>query len=186
MEIKIKQEKSIALLGNLSVLTIENLMQLVGHAGLYGELQIKTPTNSATLFVQNGHLIYSYLEKNPVKIGQRLIQGNYITSEQLQDCLYLFRSEPSQPRLGRVLVEKGYIDQDDLEKVHKEQSKAAFFEVLSWKKGSFAFYVKAIPRNEDIFLQERIDHLTLAGVFQSDELNNLSNEGIHTSHSYSH
>lgn len=176
MKLKFKQKNAIAFQGDLSVVTIENLMQLLGHAGLYGELQIKTSNNSAVLFVHKGTLIYSYLEKNPMKIGQRLIQGNYISNEQLRACLSPFWNKSSRPRIGKILVEKGYIRQKDLEKVHKEQSKAVFFEILSWKKGSFAFLVKRISKNEDIFLQERIDHLTLEGVFHVDELANPSDE----------
>ena len=175
MEIHCNQQNAIALQGDLSVVTIENLMQLVGHAGLYGELQITTPTNFAILFVNRGTLIYSYLKNNPLKIGQRLIQGNYITSEQLQDCLFLYQHGSSQLRIGKLLVEKNYLKQEDLEKVHKEQSKAIFFEILSWQKGSFAFLVKRIPQGEDIFLQERIDHLTLEGIFHVDELTSSDN-----------
>ncbi len=169
MKIKSNQESAIAFQGDLSVVTIENLMQLIGHAGLHGELQITTSTNSAVIFVHEGTLIYSYLENNPVKIGQQLIQGNYISSEQLQDCLCLCRNESSHPRIGKILVEKNYLEQEDLEKVYKEQCKAVFFEILSWKKGSFSFFVKRISRSEDIFLQERIDYLTLEGVVQADE-----------------
>ena len=56
MKLKFKQKNAIALQGDLSVVTIENLMQLLGHAGLHGELQIKTTNNSAVLFVHKGTL----------------------------------------------------------------------------------------------------------------------------------
>ena len=165
-----KQKNAVAFQGDLSVVTIENLMQLVGHASLYGELQLTTPTNSAVFFVNNGSLVYSYLDKNPMKLGQRLIQGGLITSEHLQECLSLYRRELSRPKIGKILVEKKYLQQEDLEKVVKEQSKAIFFEALSWKQGFFAFLLKRIPKGEDIFLDERIDHLTLEGVLHLDEL----------------
>lgn len=170
MNITFKQKNTVALQGDLSIVTIENLMQLMGHAGLYGELQIQTPTNSALLFVESGTLIYSYIKNTPMKIGQRLIQGNYVTSEQLQDCLSLYRDTSSRPRIGKILVEKKYLKQEDLEKVYKEQAKDNFFKILSWQTGSFAFVVKRLSKSEDIFLQERIDHLTLAGVCHADEL----------------
>jgi len=172
MNIPLKQKKTVALQGDLSIVTIENLMQLMGHAGLYGELQIQTPTNSALLFVERGTLIYSYIKNTPMKIGQRLVQGNYVTSEQLQDCLSLSRNNSSRSRVGRVLVAKKYLRQEDLEKVYKEQARDNFFEILSWQTGSFAFVVKRLSKNEDISLQKRIDHLTLEGVCHADELAN--------------
>lgn len=156
--------------GDLSVITIENLMQLVGHASLSGELQLTTPSNSAVFFVHKGTLVYGYLENNPMKIGQILIQENYITSEHLQECLSQYKRESPRPKIGKILVEKGYLQQDDLEKAIKEQIKIIFFEVLSWKEGSFTFSIKDIPSGEGIFLEERIDHLILAGIIHLDNL----------------
>jgi hypothetical protein len=156
--------------GDLSVITIENLMQLVGHASLSGELQLTTPSNSAVFFVHKGTLVYGYLENNPMKIGQILIQENYITSEHLQECLSQYKRESPRPKIGKILVEKGYLQQDDLVKAIKEQIKAIFFEVLSWKEGSFTFSIKDIPSGEGIFLEERIDHLILAGIIHLDNL----------------
>ena len=172
MNITVKQKNSVALQGDLSIVTIENLMQFIGHADLYGELQIQTPTNSALLFVKRGRLIYSYIKNTPMKIGQRLIRGNYVTSEQLQDCLSLYRNNSSRSRIGKRLVAKKYLQQEDLEKVYKEQTRDNFFEILSWQTGSFAFVVKRLSKNEDISLQKRIDHLTLEGVCRADELAN--------------
>jgi hypothetical protein len=156
--------------GDLSVITIENLMQLVGHASLSGELQLTTPSNSAVFFVHKGTLVYGYLENNPMKIGQILIQENYITSEHLQECLAQYKRESPRPKIGKILVGKGYLQQDDLVKAIKEQIKAIFFEVLSWKEGSFTFSIKDIPSGEGIFLEERIDHLILAGIIHLDNL----------------
>ena len=156
--------------GDLSVITIENLMQLVGHASLSGELQLTTPNNSAVFFVHKGTLVYGYLENNPMKIGQILIQENYITSEHLQECLSQYKKESPRPKIGKILVEKGYLQQDDLKKAIKEQIKAIFFEVLSWKEGSFTFSIKKIPSGEGIYLEERIDHLILEGIIHLDNL----------------
>lgn len=176
MKLNFKQKNVYALQGDLSVVAIENLMQFIGQAELYGELQIKTDNNSAVLFVYKGTLIYCYLKNNPLKIGQYLTLKNYISNEQLKTCLSMYENEVPRPRIGRILVEKGYLQVKDLKKVHKAQGKASFFEILSWKRGSFAFLVKRIPPDEDILLQERIDHLTLEGVLRVDEQSDSSNE----------
>ena len=163
------RKKMPAFQGDLSVITIDNLMQLVSHAALSGELQLTTPTNSAVFFVHKGTLVFSHLEKNPMRIGEKLIEEKYITSENLQECLSLYRRKSPKPRVGNILVEKGYLQQEDLEKAIKEQIKDIFFEVLSWKAGSFSFSIKKIPHGEGIFLEERIDHLILQGFIQLDQ-----------------
>ena len=143
--------------GDLSVITIENLMQLVSHAALSGELQLVTPVNSAIFFVHQGSLVYGYLEENPLRIGKRLEQGNYIANTDLQKCISQYQGQSPQPKIGSILVEKDYLQQADLEKVIKEQIKDIFFEVLSWKEGSFSFLIKEIPDNDGIFLEDRLD-----------------------------
>lgn len=150
--------------GDLSIITIENLMQLVSHAALSGELQLSTPGNSAIFYVHQGILVYGYLEKNPMKIGQRLLEANYITKEHLQECLLICQKQNPRPKIGKILVEKGYLKQEQLEKIIKELIKAIFFEVLSWKEGFFTFSIKKIPSGERTLLDERIDHLILAGL----------------------
>lgn len=162
-----KKEKP-AFQGDLSVVTIENLMQMVSHAALSGELQLTTSGNSAVFFVHQGALVYGYLEKNPLRIGERLIKEKYITSEQLQEGLDHYRAANHPPKIGKILVEKGYLQQEDLEKAIKDHIKSIFFETLSWKKGSFAFSIKEIPSSEDICLEERIDHLILEGIIHLD------------------
>ncbi len=156
--------------GDLSVITIENLMELVSHAALSGELHLATPGNSAIFFVHQGILVYAYLEENPLRIGKRLIQKNFITNEHLQECLSQYQSKSSQLKIGELLVENGYLQQADLEKTIKEQMKDIFFEVLSWKEGSFTFSIKKIPTSDCIFLEERIDHLILEGIIHLDTL----------------
>lgn len=170
MKANFTKNETVAFQGDLSVITIENLMQLVSHAALSGELQLTATANSAVFFVHKGTLVYSYLENNPMKIGKRLIQEGYISSEHLDECLALYQRKSPRPKIGKILVEKGYLQQKDLEEAIKEQIKDIFFEVLSWKEGSFTFSVKEIPPGEGIFLEERIDHLILQGIIHLDEL----------------
>ena len=90
--------------GDLSVITIENLMQLVSHAALSGELQLTTSRNSAVFSVYKGVLVYAYLEDNPLRIGQQLIQENHITAEQLQESLSQCGTGVPRPKIGKKLV----------------------------------------------------------------------------------
>lgn len=128
--------------GDLSVITIENLMQLVSHAALSGELQLAAPHNSAVFSVHKGILVYAYLEDNPLRIGQQLIQENHITAEQLQESLLQCGTDVPRPKIGKILVGKGYLQQGDLEEAIKAQIKSIFFKVLSRKEGFFLFRSK--------------------------------------------
>ena len=154
--------------GDLSVVTIENLMQLVSHAGLSGELCLATPDNDACFIIRNGALVFGHMELDFPRIGERLVQAGYITTENLQECLQLYQAESDKQRLGQLLVEKQFILNSHLEEIIKEQVKDCFFQVLSWNLGTFTFCVNESPPEEDILLDERIDHLIIEGVVAMD------------------
>jgi len=161
--------------GDLSALTIENLMQLMSHAGLSGELRLETPDNSACFIIRSGVLIFGYLQFKLPRLGERLVKAGHITIDNLRECLLFYHEKKSRLRLGEILVARGYITIELLEDVIKEQVKDCFFTVLSWKKGMFSFHVDENPPEEDILLAERIDHLIIEGIVAMD---NRGNKGI--------
>ncbi len=65
--------------------------------------------------------------------------------QQLEECLTLYRMESPRPRIGKILVDKGYLQQEDLVDAIKEQIKDILFEVLSWKQGLFPLQSKKLP-----------------------------------------
>lgn len=161
--------------GDLSVVTIENLMQLMSHAGLSGELHLITSDNEASFVIRKGALVFGHLTNSSPRMGERLVQAGYITNENLLECLHVYQEQSSKQKLGRILVDNRYISVAHLEEIIREQVKDCFFKVLSWKKGSFFFFSNESPPEEDILLDERIDHLILEGIFEMDDNIPLSN-----------
>lgn len=154
-----------ALQGDLSVVTIENLMQLMSYSGLSGELRLVVPDNAACFVVDNGTLVFAYLQTNSLKIGERLEKKGYISAEGMKECLRVYRNQATQSKFGTLLVEKGYLNRNNLVETIKEQVRDIFFEALSWKNGTFSFSA-CDTSDQDIPLEERIDHLILTGIVQ--------------------
>lgn len=162
--------KKSAFQGDLSVVTIENLMQLVSHAGLSGELCLAAPDNDACFVIRKGALVFGHVEFNFPRIGERLVQEGYISAKNLQECLHSYQdqSRNGKHRLGELLINNNYILDTHLEEVVKDQIKDSFFHVLSWDQGTFTFSVNETPHNENIHLDERIDHLIIEGIVNMD------------------
>ena len=162
------ERKCYDLQGDLSVVTIENLMQLMSHAGLSGELRLFASQNSACFIIDEGTLVFGYLKSNSFRIGERLLQKKFITMENLNECLQTYKDQSAKPKFGTLLIEKGFLSNSDLEETIKEQVRDIFFEVLSWKEGTFAFCASECTSNEDVRLEERIDHLIITGIIQME------------------
>ena len=158
--------------GDLSVVTIENLMQLVSHAALSGELCLSSPVNSACFIVRDGALVFGHIDQDFPRLGERLVQAGHMTTDELQQCLLIYKEQEgngtSRKRLGELLVEEEFVLDSHLEDIVKEQIKDCFFQVLSWNEGVFNFRVDDSPHHEVIHLDERIDHLILEGIIALD------------------
>ena len=160
-----------ALQGDLSVVTIENLMQLVSHAGLSGELCLTTSNNKACFIVRNGALVFGHIDMDFPRIGERLVEAGHISAENLQECLAIYheyQGSNDKKRLGELLVEKEFVLAVHLEEIVKEQIKDSFFQGLSWSNGIFTFCADNSQPDETIHLDERIDHLIIEGILALD------------------
>lgn len=160
---------SAALQGNIAFIAIENIFQLFDFSGLTGKLVVQATNNSGSFFFRKGVLIHGLLRVSNRKIGQILVDAGLLSEAQLAESLRLHQENESQQRFGHYLLEQGYIAPERLEQSLLNQAKEAFFEVLTWKTGTFTFYPDQMPETEEVKLYARIDHLLLEGMIHIDQ-----------------
>ena len=166
-----RETSKVALQGEISSISIDDIFQLLGHAGLTGELEVLTTGNSGCFFFTKGVLVFGMLETSQKKIGEILLAEQQITSQQLEECLTIHQEGDRQERLGHILIQQGYIHPDNLTSSLGRQIKDAFFEALSWKEGRFLFYIDQTPEDDRLLINERVDHLLLEGMVYIDDQN---------------
>jgi len=157
------------LVGNLSVFNPALVLQTLNLTSLSGELRFVIAGNAASFYFRDGHLVYARMDNNKKKIGQFLIEHEWITREQLKWGLQIFQKERGRKRIGQILAENGFLDYADLVSVVHEQIREIVFEVLTWRKGHFVYRDKVYPESEDILVDERLDYLILEGLARLDE-----------------
>jgi hypothetical protein len=77
-------------------------------------------------------------------LGRFLVGAGYLTDEALEGV-----SIAGQP-LGRILVTRGLIAEDDLRAVLESKIAEAVYEMLSWDDGSFAFEPDLVPDRGEV------------------------------------
>lgn len=168
MKLDSRHNSGVSLQGNIATIELNNIFQFFDYASASGELRIVGETNNASFFFQKGMLIFGALSVNQKKIGDLLLESNLITAAQLSQCLEIHAQHGRRRRLGDILVRKGFIKFESLADMLKIQAREAFFTTLSWKKGMFFFYADQHPSEEEILINERIDHLLLEGIVRID------------------
>ncbi len=159
----------VALQGDIALIAIDDILQLIHHASLTGELEVHASGNSGSFFFSKGMLVFGMLESNQKMLGEILMHEQLITAEQLDECLALHEKGGRRQRLGSILIEQGYLHPDNLTSSLRRQIKEAFFEALGWIEGSFLFHSNQIPSGERTLVSERVDHLLLEGMVSLDE-----------------
>jgi predicted nucleic acid-binding OB-fold protein len=155
--------------GKLEVLDPSMVFQIVSLSGLSGKLKIITPDNVASFFFREGGLLYATIDTRKMKLGEFLVDKGHITADQLDDALEKSRSKGEKRRIGNILVDHGYLDFETLEKAIRDQIKEVVYEVIPWQRGEFVFFNRVEPKDEDILLDIRMDHLILEGLKRMDE-----------------
>jgi len=156
--------------GDLSVLEPATLFQLFNMSRLTGMLKFITKDNNASFYFKEGELIYATIDTRKKKIGRFLIEKELITEEQLNEALDEFTSKGGTEKIGHILIDKGYLDYDSLATVIQEQMKEVVYDVLPWKQGQFIFFNEVQPKDVDILIDIKMDHLILEGLKRLDEL----------------
>jgi len=155
--------------GNLSVVEPAIVLQIFNMSRLTGELKFITHTNVASFYFRDGELIFATIDTRRKKLGQFLIESGRLTKEQLGEALHEYLSNESQERIGHILIKKGFISYETLVDAIQVQMKEVVYEVLSWKDGHFVFFKDIMPRDDEILLDIKLDHLILEGLKRLDE-----------------
>lgn len=175
----VTKRKTVDFQGAIEVVGTIGVFQLLYFTSLSGKLILLKPPDKASFFFANGKLHGGTLHAQQKPIGQRLLDSGKITTHQLAESLREWAASRKRKRVGAIMLEKGYIVQTTLNALLKQQAKDAFFGALHWQHGSFAFISELVAPDEDIVLDERIDHLLLEGLVQIENNGTLPRRKRH-------
>jgi hypothetical protein len=89
------------------------------------------------IYFQDGDIVYATGSQRESRLGYHLQSKGTISREKLHECLELGQKE--KKAIGKVLVEKGYITLEKLEKIIHDQIEEIIFDLFIWEKGNFEY-----------------------------------------------
>ncbi len=132
-----------ALSGDISVISIAEVLQLLDLQRQTGVLSIFTRQSEITLYVRMGRLEFAASRglRIEFRIGRYLVEDGAITREELNTVLD--NRAGSKRLLGELLTQLGMISEDQVRRALVRQTTELVYEVVRWKTGRFAFTVGA-------------------------------------------
>jgi hypothetical protein len=166
------------LVGRLEDLALPDIFHIISLTRKTGKLTLTRREGTGVVIFKNGQVMYAAADSVRDTLGNILVCQKLITESSLIAALEAQHRSPTGKRLGALLVEKGCLTKEVLEKVIRQQIEKIIYEFLAWKNGFFKFDLSAVRDGEevevdakDFLLEEGLstDYLLLEGMKRLDE-----------------
>lgn len=128
-----------ALVGRLEDLDLTELFHVLSLFQKSGKLTLSSDDKKGVFLFRGGKIVHAANGAPKESLGALLVGRGLITNETLRIALDLQSSEPDHRRLGTVLVDMGAVQQDQIERVIREQLQGITEEFLHLAGGFFSF-----------------------------------------------
>ncbi len=155
--------------GSLKEFNLPNIFQLVKMSAKTGALTIRAEKEWGKIFFRDGQIHYAFSVPQSLPLGERLVNSGKITPAQLKEALAAQKKAPDAGRIGNILLDKGYIQRDDLEQVVREQIQDAAFNFFGWTEGEFEFTADEEAIDQDILVEMNVENVIMEGCRRIDE-----------------
>lgn len=155
--------------GSIEKFTLPEIFQLIASGRKSGTLGIQRDDSIVMIYFVRGTITYGYGPRQTYHLGQLLKEQDLITAEQLDEAINIQSKNENTRRLGEILINRGFIDRADLEKVIRKQVEELLYSLLSWHTGSFKFYEDQFPTEEEVTVELSVENVVLEGLRRWDE-----------------
>ena len=164
-----------ALQGNLRDFAITQLLNLINLARKTGSLIVVGSDDMAQITFKEGKLAYAHLDKQDGSLAAVLHRGKKISQSQFR-TIKDRSSKMSDKELGLLLINAGYLSQQDILTSVKQNFIAIVHNLFTWKDGDFRFDNNLLPPDGKIMVRMSLENLIIEGVRQAKEWEHLSEE----------
>ena len=120
--------------GNLKSLGLSTILQILSSENKTGVLQLVQGSRIRSIYIRNGKIASG---RDGLRLGQILYGKGLISQEQLQEALE--KAMESDKRVGGVLLDLGYIEEDGLKELIRYQIREAVLDISLWVEGDFEY-----------------------------------------------
>jgi hypothetical protein len=165
---------SVALRGNLQDFGIADVFQLIGQQRKTGVLEFQGEAGQVQLCFDRGAVV------SAAPVGSRAEEA---LAEMLVRCGRLMREQverlvpecdASAQTVPRLAVSRGWLSQEDLDRIEDLLTRETFFEVLRWESGAFDFRAQPVEHGRRFEALLGAEQILMDGLRMVDEWHSFS------------
>ena len=157
-----------AIKGSLKEASLADVLQLLAMGGKTGCLSVTDRASFGYIYFDRGRITYASMLNRRDRLGDLLMKEGRLTAEQLAEAVHHQETSP-QKRLGEILVGRGWLKKEELDRYIRMQIEDAIFYLFTWSQGSFYFEPGQRPEGEAHLVSINPESLLLEGARRVDE-----------------
>jgi hypothetical protein len=165
----------VALRGNLRDFTVTQLLNLVNLAKKTGTLVIEGPSETAQIAFRDGKLAFAQIGNDDSGLAAILHKANKLSTGQFR-AIQQRASHVSDKELGLLLINAGYITQEDILSNLQIYFTDVIRRLFTWVEGFFRFENDMMPPEDRINVRLDLENLIIEGSRQLHEWEQLQDE----------
>lgn len=157
-----------AIQGTLTTMNLTDLLQFLAAGRKSGTLKFDRGNVSKQVYFKNGMIVGSKSNDPREYLGQVLMHYGKVDENQLQAAREVQRK--SGARLGEVLVQQGFLTEDEVLEILKTRTLDAIYDLFVWNEGDFEFYDDEPLPADLIVIEVEPTNVIMEGIYRLDEL----------------
>ena len=149
-------------------MSLTDLLQFLAAGRKSGTLKFDQGKITKQVYFKNGKIVGSKSNDPREYLGQVLLHYGKVDEIQLKVAREMQRTTGA--KLGEVLVQQGFLTEDDVLEILKTRTLDAIYDLFLWTDGDFEFYDEE-PAPEDLLLIEvEPTNVIMEGIYRLDEM----------------
>src|SRR5215203_1510871 len=157
-----------AIQGTLQTMSLTDLLQFLAAGRKSGTLKFDHGKITKQVYFKSGTIVGSKSNDPREYLGQVLLHYGKVDDNQLKTARELQRT--SGAKLGEVLVEQGFLTDDEVLDILKTRTLDAIYDLFLWTDGDFEFYDNEPLPDDLILIEVGPTNVIMEGIYRLDEL----------------
>jgi hypothetical protein len=160
----------VAFMGELSDIGVADLLYLLALRRQTGKLAISANGDEVSLFLDRGQLLLVTSTNMSLRLGRMLVQMKVLEPERLREVLQIQEQSGRGQPLGAILIQRGYVTEEQLSACVEEQCVAILARVISAESGIFVYHQGATVSAQTEIVPLNADRIVLEATHRTDQL----------------
>ena len=156
-----------AIQGTLQTMSLVDLLQFLAAGRKSGTLKFDRGKITKQVYFRNGMIVGSKSNDPREYLGQVLLHYGKVDDAQLKAAREVQRT--SGAKLGEVLVEQGFLTEEEVVEILKTRTLDAIYDLFMWNEGDFEFYEEDPSPDELLLIEVEPTNVIMEGIYRIDE-----------------